>query len=486
MCDRERGWCEVPEVRTWQLAAGAAVAGLALAGGAVAAAGPWDSGQRKAERDWAAARSIPGGAHHETPRPKRPAPAPSAPGVLAALGAPTTTTPAPRTTPADLARVLAPLLGDPGLGTVRTASVIDVATGRQLYGKGAADPMTPASTIKIATSAAALSALGPDHRIPTTVVASEDAKELTLVGGGDATLDTAGLRTLADRTARALRERGVRTVRLTYDTSLYKGPGQHPIGPNMNIAPVSALMVGEGRLGDTSQASGSGGEGPTGAAHRSGDPAGDAARAFGRLLAERGIDSSATPAPGRPAAGAKPVAKVLSAPLSALVERTLTHSDNDIAEALARQTALATGEEASFAGAERAVTKQLTRLKLPLTGARFADGSGLSRQDKLSAGLLTALLARAADPAHPELRPVLTGLPVAGFSGTLQTRYNETSPGTGLVRAKTGTLTGVNTLAGTVVAPDGRLLAFAFLAGNTPSRDDAQPALDRLATALAS
>ncbi|NUL06990.1 D-alanyl-D-alanine carboxypeptidase, partial [Streptomyces lunaelactis] len=106
--------------------------------------------------------------------------------------------------------------------------------------------------------------------------------------------------------------------------------------------------------------------------------------------------------------------------------------------------------------------------------------------DKLSAGLLTALLARAADPAHPELRPVLTGLPVAGFSGTLHGRYGGTSPGTGLVRAKTGTLTGVNALAGTVVAPDGRLLAFAFLAGNTPSATAAEPALDRLAAALAS
>ncbi|MFF4233904.1 D-alanyl-D-alanine carboxypeptidase/D-alanyl-D-alanine-endopeptidase [Streptomyces sp. NPDC001820] len=466
----------MPEVRTWQLTAGAAVAGLALAAGAVAAAGPWDTGQRKAEREWAAARSVAGGAHHEASRPKRPAPAPSAPGVLASLGAPTTKAAAAQTTPADLARVLAPLLGDPGLGTVRTASVIDVATGKELYGKGAANPMTPASTIKIATSAAALSALGPDHRIPTTVVASKDGQELTLVGGGDATLETAGLRTLADRTARALRERGVTTVRLAYDTSLYKGPGLHPIGPNRNIAPVSALMVGEGRLDERT----------TGAADRSGDPAGDAARAFGRLLDERGIHSAAAPAPGRPAAGAKPVAKVLSAPLSALVERALTDSDNDIAEALARQTALATGEEASFAGAERAVTRQLTRLKLPLTGARFADGSGLSREDRLSAGLLTALLARAADPAHPELRPVLTGLPVAGFSGTLQARYTETSPGTGLVRAKTGTLTGVNTLAGTVVAPDGRLLAFAFMAGNTPSREGAQPALDRLAAALAS
>ncbi|MER5465208.1 D-alanyl-D-alanine carboxypeptidase/D-alanyl-D-alanine-endopeptidase [Streptomyces sp. NPDC002668] len=461
----------------WQLAAGAAVVGLALAAGAVAAAGPWDSGQRKAERERVDAQSDVGGAHHEVGGAKRPAPAPSAPGVLAGLGAPATApATASATTPAELAKLLAPLLGDPGLGAVRTASVVDVATGRQLYGKGAADPMTPASTIKIATSVAALLALGPDHRIPTTVVASKDGRTLTLVGGGDATLDKAGLGRLADRTARALRDRGTTTVRLTYDTSLYAGPGQHPIGPNGNIAPVSALMVGQGRIDDRT----------TGDAARTGDPAGDAARAFGRLLSERGIDSSAAPASGRPSAGSAPLAKVLSPPLSALVERALTTSDNDIAESLARQTAIAAGEEASFDGAARAVTRQLGKLKLPLTGAHFADGSGLSRADKISASLLTALLTRAADPAHPELRPVLTGLPVAGFSGTLQTRYGATSPGTGLVRAKTGTLSGVNALAGTVVAPDGRLLAFAFLAGSTPSVEAAQPALDRLAAALAS
>ncbi|WP_328673008.1 D-alanyl-D-alanine carboxypeptidase/D-alanyl-D-alanine-endopeptidase [Streptomyces sp. NBC_00322] len=467
----------MPEVSTWQLAAGAAVSGLALAAGAVAVAGPWDSGQRKAEKEWAAARSPVGGAHHGTPGRQDPAPAPSAPGVLAALGAPANATAkAAKATPADLAKVLAPLLGAPGLGTVRTACVIDLATGKQLYGQGVFDPMTPASTIKIATSVAALSALGPDHRIPTTVLASKDARQLTLVGGGDPSLDSAGLRTLADRTARALRERGVVSVRLAYDTSLYKGPVRHPIGPNQNIAPVSALMVGEGRSDEKS----------TGPVDRSPDPAGDAARAFERLLKERGIATSAAPAPGRPAAGSAPLAKVLSGPLSALVERALTNSDNDIAEALARQTAVATGEEPSFEGGGRAVNGQLAKLKLPLTGARFADGSGLNRDDRLTAGLLTALLARAADPAHPELRPVLTGLPVAGFNGTMENRYSRNSPGTGLVRAKTGTLTGVNTLAGTVVAPDGRLIAFAFMAANTPSKEAAQPALDRLAAALAS
>ena len=54
-----------------------------------------------------------------------------------------------------------------------------------------------------------------------------------------------------------------------------------------------------------------------------------------------------------------------------------------------------------------------------MAGARFNDGSGLTARTRLTADLLTALLARAGDPGRPELRPVLTGLPVAGFTGTL-------------------------------------------------------------------
>ncbi|MCF3180822.1 D-alanyl-D-alanine carboxypeptidase/D-alanyl-D-alanine-endopeptidase, partial [Streptomyces polychromogenes] len=166
-------------------------------------------------------------------------------------------------------------------------------------------------------------------------------------------------------------------------------------------------------------------------------------------------------------------------------ERMLTNSDNDIAEALARQTALASGKPASFEGAEEAVTQRLGSLGVDLTGSRFADGSGLNRADKVSARLLTGLLAKAADPQHPELRPVLTGLPVAGFTGTLRTRNAGTSPAAGLLRAKTGTLTGVNSLAGTVVAPSGRLLAFAFLTANAADGSAAEKGLDKLAAAVA-
>ena len=80
---------------------------------------------------------------------------------------------------------------------------------------------------------------------------------------------------------------------------------------------------------------------------------------------------------------------------------------------------------------------------------------------------------------------VLTGLPIAAFTGTLTTRYTDATGAAGVVRAKTGTLTGVNTLAGTVVDKDGQLLAFAFMASNTTNTLEAQAALDHTATALA-
>ncbi|MCM2427747.1 D-alanyl-D-alanine carboxypeptidase/D-alanyl-D-alanine endopeptidase [Streptomyces sp. RKAG337] len=464
----------MPDARTWQVVAGSAAVGLTVSFAAVAVAGPWESGQRTAERAAAASRghqpdgrTVPG----SRPGPAAEAAAPPAARVLTAPA----TDPATLPTQQALAARLAPLLRDPALGPLRTGAVIDAATGKLLYGSGAATPSVPASTIKIATAAAALSVLGPDHRISTTVLAT-GPHTTVLVGGGDPTLTAAALRTLADDTARALTARGTTATSLGYDLSLYSGPVQHPIGRNENIAPVTSLMLNEGRL-DTSD------HGP---ADRSTDPAADTATTFAKLLRARGIKVTGTPAGTPGAAAGTRLATAASAPLSALVERMLTNSDNDIAEALARQTAIAAHLPASFSGAQQAVTAALGRLGLPLAGAKFTDGSGLNRADALSAEQLARLLALAASPRHPQLRPILTGLPVAGFSGTLSDRFRGgPASGAGLIRAKTGTLTGVNAITGTVVAADGRLLTFAFLTQGTTSATAAQSALDRLASALA-
>jgi serine-type D-Ala-D-Ala carboxypeptidase/endopeptidase (penicillin-binding protein 4) len=485
---------------TWRYTAGAATAGLALAAGVVTAAGPWDStGQRTAEHDRAVAQERTGGADHGTgfgadsgTAAGPPRPAPSAGSVLAGLGAATGTG---RTTGGTaLTDVLGPLLKDSALGARHAASVVDLTTGERLYGTGTGVAFTPASTTKIATAVAALTALGPDHRLTTRAALEPDTGELVLVGGGDPTLTAradanglASLRTLATKTARALKKQDMREVTLSYDTTLYAGSGAHPIGVNDNLATVTALMADEARTDDST----------SGPAARESDPAAAAARTFAKLLEQQGIAASA-PGPSKATGRADTLATVSSPPLSALVERMLTNSDNDLAEALARHTALASGEKADFEGGAAAITARLEQLGLSVKGADFHDGSGLDRADRLTAGLLTGLLTTAADPDRPELRTVLTGLPVAGFTGTLSSRYTDdsddigthddavgTADAAGLVRAKTGTLTGVNTLAGTVVTRDGRVLGFAFLADGTTDAQAAQSALDRLATALA-
>ena len=482
--------------------------GLALAVGTVAAAGPWQGGQRTAEADRVNSqlRLV-----VTTVRP-RPVPPPKwlpAPDVLQGAGVTTVTSgpgtgsgadagrgadAAPPQAPLPTAKGLVAALGydldSATLGKV-TASVVDAATGRTLYASGAATPQTPASTNKIATSVAALSLLGPEHRFRTTVV-SPGPGRIVLVGGGDPTLTAAatrgadpqaGLVTLADRTAAALKATGTAKVSLAYDISLFSGPAVHPIGINDNIALVQALTVDEGRRDPHS----------TENAPRYADPAATAASTFASLLRKRGIAVTGGPtlttgaAKAAKAAATPPLAEVDSQPLGEIVERMLTESDNDIAETLGHQVALAAGGPATFAGGAAAVRKELTALGIPLGGTRLADASGLSSQDVIPAEVLTRLLVLASSPAHPELRSVVSGLPVAGFTGTLDNRYDTGvgEAGLGVVRAKTGSLQTVNTLAGLVVDRDGRLLVFAFMSNGSGAVDSARTALDRLAGRVA-
>ncbi|WP_229758774.1 D-alanyl-D-alanine carboxypeptidase/D-alanyl-D-alanine endopeptidase [Peterkaempfera bronchialis] len=469
----------------------AGAVGLALAAGSVALAGPWEGGQRAAERR-AAAGSRPSSAPQPSPTPqRRPAAAvlkaAGATGPAGAAGSAGAVAPVPTRT--GLHAALAEAMADPVLGSV-TASIADAATGRLLYGSGETVPATPASTTKIGTSIAALTLLGGDHRITTRAVRGEDADEVVLVGGGDPTLtvlprakgsdpDTApaSLRDLADRTAAALKAAGTTSIRLGYDTSAYDGPVRHPYHDGENIAPVSALMADEGRIDPRG----------TSVAVRYEDPADQAAEAFAQLLRGRGLTVTAVRPRTAPAQAAE-LARVQSPTLARLVERLLTDSDNDLAEAVARQVAVAAATPVSFEGAAAAVRETLARAGVPLGATVLHDGSGLSRDNAIPPAVLTELLALAASADHPELRPVLSGLPIAGFTGTLQDRYASgtgADAAAGLVRAKTGTLNGVNTLAGLVVDRDGRLLAFALMARGGADALTVRAALDRIAVRVA-
>ncbi|MFP5283099.1 MAG: D-alanyl-D-alanine carboxypeptidase/D-alanyl-D-alanine-endopeptidase [Actinomycetes bacterium] len=362
-----------------------------------------------------------------------------------------------------------------------SASVLDVGSGKVLYASRARRAAVPASTMKLLTSAAALSALGADHRFTTRVLQPERG-QIVLVGGGDPYLSgrrragRASVAELAALTARRLEAAGQTRVALRYDASRFTGPAFAPSWPASyadQVTSISALWVDQGRV--------TGGS-PGG---RVADPAAAAGRAFARELKREGITVRSVKA-GRAPRRAAALASVPSMPLGRIVELLLTASDNDAAEVVLRQAALASGQPGSFTGGRRAVGQRLRALGVWLEGTAIADGSGLSRDTKVPAESLTRLLRLAVDDDHPELRPLLSGLPVAGVEGSLRSRFLDDASvaGRGLVRAKTGTLRQVHALAGYVRSVDGSLLVFAFLVNDARNEYEAKLWLDRVTSAL--
>jgi D-alanyl-D-alanine carboxypeptidase/D-alanyl-D-alanine-endopeptidase (penicillin-binding protein 4) len=376
-----------------------------------------------------------------------------------------------------LQRALATALKQPGLGARVGVSVLDAVTGDPLLELGAQVPAIPASTTKIATAVAALTVLRHDARLTTRVVEGA-AGDVVLVGAGDPTLaglhPASGFPTparLADLAAQ-LKGRSVR--RVLVDDTLFAGsalgPGWKPgYVTSGDVAPVSALEVDEGRL--TSKKS----------QPRSLDPALEAGRQLAALL------KAPTVVRGAAAKDARVLAQVESPTISELVESMLTRSDNDLAEALGRQVALAAQLPATFEG-EAAATHAALEPLLGKATLALRDASGLSPLNRVQPAAIARLLSSVAK--DPKYAPVLSGLPVAGFDGTLSNRYRRAPSvaAAGEVRAKTGTLNGVSALAGLVRTRSGRLLAFDLTADGVPLTGtlQAQAALDRIAAVLAS
>ena len=382
------------------------------------------------------------------------------------------------------------ILGTRELGKSVHAVVAPLADPGEPWTEVDADaPAAPASTLKLWTAAAVLDAFAPDDRITTSVLWDEASNSLVLVGGGDATLQTNAPRTsdsgslsdLARHVARRLQRMSGHTAKITldYDTSLFTGPSVSPgweptyVSSGV-IAPVTALMVDQGMVSPPSLA-------------RYPEPALAAAVTFAELLRDRDINiasryRSVNAGEDLPAADA--IADVKSAPMNDLVEEMLRNSDNQTAESLGRLAAGAGGSPTSFRGAARVIERAATSRGVNTTAAKIVDASGLSREDRFTASGIVEALHVASE--EPELAPILSGLAVAGFDGTLADRF-QTGPASaaeGAVRAKTGTLTGISAEAGVTTTCSGVLVSYAFVADAVPDTESARDALDRAAAAL--
>lgn len=417
----------------------------------------------------------------------------------------------------------------------RAVTVRDALTGEVLAERNADRAVTPASTTKILSAAAIVAGLPVEQTFTTRVVSGDAPDEVVLVAGGDMLLGRgesnpgavaghAGVADLAAQTAEALEDKAVSgPVSVRLDLQYLEGPHK--------LDTWSDFWVSEGYAGRIVQLGLAEDlalpflPAPT-------EPEQEVARAFAAALEKAGVEVAGwdgeeraqgwsaeeveTPAgalgltpPGEEQAasggGAEDgagtgepgfveiLASVESAPLRDVLAHALAESDNAMVEQLARQAAVADGvgadQESVTAWIESSVAEDYG---IDLTGLDLADASGLSDGTRLTVDAVADVLVAGADGSHPELQSVLAagGLPIAGYTGTLASRFHLPvhQPAIGNARAKTGSLPGVTSLAGTVVTRDGRLLVYAMTAdkiGEDAAVLEARSQLDEVVAQLA-
>jgi D-alanyl-D-alanine carboxypeptidase/D-alanyl-D-alanine-endopeptidase (penicillin-binding protein 4) len=319
------------------------------------------------------------------------------------------------------------------------AFVIDASNNRVLFKRKAGRARILASNSKLFTTSTALGRFQSEGRLDTTAWSADDVSDgvsqgLYLRGGGDPTLNTAGLNKLADR----VRAAGVRTVvgPLHYDDSFLDhvtGIPEHGISPE-GVGRLSGLQFDRGSPSD---------------------PAKTAAQRFDDALRSDGISIGKSVTPGLVVPGYRRIADFASPTMADLIQDTNVPSDNYLAEMLLKDIGGEFGDSGSTAGGISVVKRFASD-----QGAKFKgeNGSGLTRRNKASPKSVVKLLDSmievdektppAAQAAQRRQRDAwVNSLAVAGRSGTLAHRMRGTAA-RNRCHAKTGTINGVSALSG--------------------------------------
>ncbi|MYB44551.1 MAG: hypothetical protein F4X18_04420 [Acidimicrobiia bacterium] len=377
--------------------------------------------------------------------------------------------------------------------------------GDRIFESRSGTAFTPASLMKVATAAAAFEVMAPDEVFTTEVFArTEDIESITdgvltgdvyLIGQGDPVLSTpryvnryevpvahTDITGLANQVMAALSAHGVRRIegRIVGDESWYPDKERDYSGEVIagetdpvwrrsfvtanHSGPLSALLLNSGFSRYSSSVFSAGRRQSV----RAAQPAQYAASVFDDFLEARRMVITR-----RPVAGVAPapsertmLGAVESPPLSEIVARMLTRSDNTIAEMLLKEIGRR-GEGSDRASAVATVSTILRdKLGSEANGLRIADGSGLSYSNRLTCGAVAGLLEEAGPGS-----PLVEGLAVAGETGTLRNCHPVRSRGNEdqllTVKGKTGSLDHVISLAGTAVAAGGETITFSMIANRS-------------------
>lgn len=429
-----------------------------------------------------------------------------------------------------------------GVGKDISVIVAD-ATGKEVVSSAPSAAREPASTLKTLTGLAAVTTLDMNTTLETQVYVAEvtgSAATVVLRGSGDMLLGSgasdadhvnghAGLQTLAQEAVAQLKKRGITSVTLKYDDTLF-GASRTPADmPDRMLdlgyfTPVSSMAVDEGKQwGDLEQPDDPDAE-PTVYPARTSTPAAQTAETFATKLKAAGmkvsgsVGTATVPASAVEAAASAAesadkdsdsavssdtsdndatdnaatdtadatsavteIASVSSAPLWQVVRFSLQTSDNTIAELLGRLVALETHADNSPEGAVSAVLSTVKAQGVEIEGLHLSDCSGLSDNSKLTVKALIEVQEKYFSSAPAA---ALEGLPVSGFSGTALTRSLDDSV-RGLVRLKTGSLDYVTSMSGSVVRKNGGILFFAVIVNDPENMWEARVAVDDYVSTLA-
>ncbi|NEM91274.1 D-alanyl-D-alanine carboxypeptidase/D-alanyl-D-alanine endopeptidase [Galbitalea soli] len=380
------------------------------------------------------------------------------------------------------------LAASKNLGTFY-ASVYDATAKAVSWSKNADGAQRPGSIQKVITAAAAIAVLGPDYRITTQVQDGVTPGSIVLVGAGDVTLSRlpagqqsvyAGAAHMSDLATKAIAaytsaHPGVPLTQVILDSSYWDPtdnwnstwPRSAQAGGSMSL--ITALQVDGDRADPTVQNS-----------PRSSDPVSRAGNAFVAALAMPGVTTTT----GTAENGAPVLASVASQPLSTLVKQMLLQNDNTLAEALARIVSVKEDKSGTTASLQDAITTALASYGIDTAGMTVDDGSGLSTNDAVTANYVTELMTLVGAQTS-DLNYVYAGLPIAGKSGRLLTRF--TGPNAAVVGKLHGTAGGsptASTLTGYLKAKDGTLVAFTFYAMGSAVTASTATTVDSLAAAL--
>ena len=338
--------------------------------------------------------------------------------------------------------------------------VYDLTAHEVVYSKNERQRMRPASVMKVVTSVTALDMLGTNYYYHTSICYRGHLEgdtlrgDLYFVGGFDPTITRDDLRMMADTLSRfgIHRVEGMIVADLTMKDTLSYGSGWCWDDDNDRLIP---LLV---------------------------DKKDQFVTTMMQEMRARGIELDVTLAKGRLPQGCTEVYRYNSH-IDKVLTRMMKKSDHLYAESMFYQIAKNnTTQIARASDASGAVKRLVSKLGLDPINYTIADGSGLSLYNYVTAEMIVKLLRHAYQngPIFDHLYP---SLPIAGVDGTLEKRMTR-GKAYGNVHAKTGTVSGVSTLAGYCQAANGHTLCFAILNQGLVKSSDGRDFQDRVCEAI--